>query len=151
MKWQTKGEEISLTACAMILIATLLAFTLICLPIAIWVGGSGVMALLSATGVCLTPGLAALAVSHHFSTTGRQLPGMLLAMGCRLLPPLVICLWLALNKSAPQGQVFAGFLIAAYLVSLAVETFLSIRAISQSQHSSQNQHSPQAPHKTLRD
>lgn len=58
-------------------------------------------------------------------------------MGCRLLPPLVVCLWLALNREAVQGQVFAGFLIAAYLVSLAVETYLSVRSIdSQSKFSS---------------
>ena len=129
-------------ACATILLASMLAFTLTCLPIAVWVGGSAVVSLISATGICVTPGVAALAISHHFSATGRQLSGMLLAMGCRLLPPLVVCLWLALNRSAPQGQVFAGFLIAAYLVSLAVETFLSVRATPLVQHSPRAQQSP---------
>ncbi len=114
----------------MILIVSLLGFTLLCLPLAMWLGGNSVAALLAASGVCITPGLAALAISHHFAATGRQLPGMLLAMGCRLLPPLVVCLWLALNKSAAQSQVFAGFLIMAYMVSLAVETFFSVRWIS---------------------
>ena len=113
----------------MILILALLGFTLLAMPLAIWLGGDSVSALLAATGVCITPGLASLAISHYFSANGQHLPGMLLAMGCRLLPPLVVCLWLALNKSAVQGQVFAGFLIVAYLVSLAVETFLSVRSI----------------------
>ncbi|MDZ4656808.1 MAG: hypothetical protein SH868_04420 [Bythopirellula sp.] len=127
--WLSCGSESSLVACAMILILALLGFTLLCLPLAFWLGGNSVTALLAATGVCITPGLAALAISHHFSATGQPLPGMLLAMGCRLLPPLVVCLWLALNQSAAQGQVFAGFLIVAYLVSLAVETYLSVRSI----------------------
>lgn len=114
----------------MILIVAMLVFTLLCLPLALWIGGNGVAALLSAVGVCIAPGLAALAISHHFSATGRHLPGMLLAMSCRLLPPLVVCLWLVVNKSAGQQRAFAGFLIAAYLVSLAAETFVSVRSIT---------------------
>lgn len=118
--------------CAIILVASLTAFTLLCLPLAMWLGGNSVASLLAATGVCITPGLAALAVSHHCASLGRHLPGMLLAMGCRLFPPLVVCLWLALNKPSSDGQVFAGFLILAYLVSLAVETYLSVRSLASS-------------------
>jgi hypothetical protein len=127
--WPVSRKQVGLARCAMILIAVMLGFTLACLPLAIWVGGNAIEALLAAVGVCITPGLAAIGVSHHFSATGRHMIGMLIAMGCRLLPPLVICLWLALNREAVQGQVFAGFLIAAYLISLAVETFLSVRSI----------------------
>jgi hypothetical protein len=120
--------QIGLARCAMILILAMLGFTLACLPLASWLGGNAVESLLAAVGVCITPGLAALAVAHHFASVGKHLVGMLIAMGCRLLPPLVVCLWLALNREAVQGQIFAGFLIAAYLVSLAVETFLSVRS-----------------------
>jgi hypothetical protein len=117
-----------LARCAMILIAIMLGFLLACLPLAFWLGGNAVESLLAAVGVCVTPGLAALFVAHHFAGTGQPLVGMLIAMGCRLVPPLVVCLWLALNRDAVNGRVFAGFLIAAYLVSLAVETFLSVRS-----------------------
>ena len=117
----------------MILILSLLGFTLLCLPLAVWLGGDSVSALLAASGVCLTPGLAALAITHHFAGTGNPLAGTLLAMGCRILPPLVVCLWLALNRSANQGEVFAGFLIVAYMITLAVETFLSVRSIGSQQ------------------
>jgi hypothetical protein len=127
--WLSSGFENSLVSCAVILTLVLAAFTLACLPLAIWLGGNSVMSLFAATGVCITPGLAAIGVSHYFTRLGQPLPGMLLAMGCRLLPPLVVCLWLAVNKYAAQGQVFAGFLIAAYLVSLGVETFLAVRAM----------------------
>lgn len=133
--WPTSNSDNSLVACAMILILSLVGFTLLCLPLAIWIGGNGVEALLSATGVCITPGLAALTISHYFAQRGQQMAGVLLAMGCRLLPPLVMCMWLALQKNGPQGQVFAGFLIMAYLVSLAVETFLSVRSITPSHNS----------------
>jgi hypothetical protein len=122
--------ENSLAACAVVLIAVMLVFTMLCLPLASWLDGDSVAALLSATGVCLTPGLAALAITHHFGATGQHLLAMLLAMVCRLLPPMVICLWLALNKFSAQEQTFAGFLIAAYLVSLGVETYLSVRLIA---------------------
>jgi hypothetical protein len=118
-----------LARCAVILILVMLGFLLVCLPLAIWMGGNSVEALLAAVGVCITPGLAAVVVSHYFAATNRHLPGMLIAMGCRLLPPLVVCLWLALNREAVNGQIFAAFLIAAYLISLATETFLSVRSI----------------------
>ena len=113
----------------MILIVAMLGFTAVCLPLALWLGGNSLVALLAAVGICVTPGLAALFVAHHFAAKNRHMLGMLIAMGCRLMPPLVVCLWLAFNKQAVQGQVFAGFLIGAYLVSLAVETFLSVRTI----------------------
>jgi hypothetical protein len=127
--WLSSGFENSLVSCAIILTLALSAFTLVCLPLAIWLGGNSVMSLFAATGVCITPGLAAIGVSHYFTRMGQPLPGVLLAMGCRILPPLVVCLWLAVNKYAAQGQIFAGFLIAAYLVSLGVETFLAVRAM----------------------
>lgn len=127
--WPTSRMQIGLARCAMILILAMLGFMLACLPVAFWLGGNAVESLLAAVGICITPGLAALVVAHHFASSGQPLVGMLIAMGCRLLPPLVVCLWLALNRDAVNGRVFAGFLIAAYLVSLAVETFLSVRSV----------------------
>jgi hypothetical protein len=120
---------IGLARCAVILIVVMLGFMLACLPLAFWLGGNAVESLLAAVGVCITPGLAALVVANYFSSAGQPLVGMLIAMACRLMPPLVVCIWLALNRDAVNGRVFAGFLIAAYLVSLAVETFLSVRFI----------------------
>jgi hypothetical protein len=124
--------QLGLARCAMILTLVMLGFTVVCLPLAIWLGGNAVESLLAAVGVCITPGLAALVVAHHFAGAGQPLVGMLIAMGCRMLPPLVVCLWLAINRDAVNGRVFAGFLIAAYLVSLAVETFLSVRSVDSS-------------------
>lgn len=120
----------------MVLIAALLGYTLVCLPLAIWLGGNSVSALLAAVGVCVTPGIAAIAISNYCAAAGQHLVGMLLAMGCRALPPLVVCLWLAVNKHAAEGQIFAGFLIVAYMISLAVETYLSVRAISPQRNTS---------------
>ncbi len=107
----------------------MVAFVLLCLPIAFWVGHEGWISLLAAATICLVSGLAALGFSHHFSSIGHSLPGMLLAMGCRLAPPLLVCLWLALHQDQSNHNSFVGFLIVAYLVSLAAETFLSIRMI----------------------
>ena len=130
--WPTSRPQIGLARCAMILILVMLGFTVVCLPLAFWLRGNAIESLLAAVGVCITPGLAALVVSTYFSSVGQPLIGMLIAMGCRMLPPLVVCLWLALNRDAVNGRVFAGFLIAAYLVSLAVETFVSVRSVDSS-------------------
>ncbi|QEG35695.1 hypothetical protein Pr1d_29970 [Bythopirellula goksoeyrii] len=104
-------------------------FVACCLPIAFWVGQSAWIALLAAAMLCLFAGLAALTISYFFSSIGQSLAGMLLAMGCRLSPPLVVCLWLALNQDQTNQNSFVGFLIGSYLVSLAAETFLSVRMI----------------------
>ena len=118
----------------MILLGVMVGFTLVCLPAAYWLGGSSIRALLAAVAVCVAPGLAAVTVSHYFAAADRHLSGMLLAMGCRILPPLVVCMWLALNPGAPEGRTFAAFLIAAYLTSLAAETFLTVRSIDLHRH-----------------
>lgn len=127
--WSTSGEPRSLVSCALLLMMVMAIFVSCCLPIAFWVGQSAWLSLLAAAAICLVAGLAALAISYHFNLTGQNLPGMLLAMGCRLGPPLVVCLWLALNRNEANHNSFVGFLIASYLVSLAVETFLSVRMI----------------------
>lgn len=121
--------QYGLARCSVILILVMAGFTAVCWPLAIWLGDNSLVALLAAVAVCITPGWAALFVAHRFAAANRPLAGMLLAMACRLMPPLVVCMWLALNKNAVHGQVFAGFLIGAYLVSLAVETYLSVRTI----------------------
>ncbi len=127
--WSTSSESRSLVSCALLLIVVMTIFLGGCLPIAFWVGQTAWLSLLAAVGICLAAGLAALAISYHFSLTGQNLSGMLLAMACRLGPPLMVCLWLALNKNEANHNSFVGFLIASYLVSLAAETFLSVRMI----------------------
>lgn len=119
----------SLKSCALFLVVVMAIFVACCLPIAFWVGHSGWLSLLAAASLCLFAGLAALTISYYFSLNGQGLAGMLLAMGCRLAPPLVVCLWLALNQDQTNQNSFVGFLIGSYLVSLAAETYLSVRMI----------------------
>ena len=127
--WSTSGAPRSLLSCALFLIVVMAIFVGCSLPIAFWVGKYGWLSLLVATSICLAAGLAALSISYLFSLAGQNLTGMLLAMGCRLAPPLAVCLWLALNQNRANYNSFVGFLIASYLVSLAAETFLSVRMI----------------------
>jgi len=54
---------------------------------------------------------------------------MLLAMAFRLLPPLSVCLILALRSSGSENLSFICYLLVFYMVTLSVETYLSIRWI----------------------
>lgn len=107
-------------------------FVLLCLPIASWVGPDGWFSILAASAICLVSGLAALYMSFYFNRIGQGLTGMLFAMACRLVPPLFVCVWLAFNQEPAEYSSFVGFLIVSYLVSLAAETFLSVRMLTSS-------------------
>lgn len=93
-------------------------------------GAKSIQPLLAAVGVCTLTGLFALAITSWMSRRHLFLPGVLLAMGCRLLPPLVACVWLAMHDRTPGGDLFVYSLLFAYLVSLATETWLSLKFIS---------------------
>ncbi|TWU27349.1 hypothetical protein [Bythopirellula polymerisocia] len=127
--WSTSGAPSSLLSCALFLLVVMAIFVGCSLPIAFWIGNTAWLSLLTAASICFAAGLAALVISYQFSLAGQNLAGMLLAMGCRLVPPLMVCLWLALNKNQANHNSFVGFLIASYLVSLAAETFLSVQMI----------------------
>ncbi len=102
-------------------------FTVVLLPVA-WMQGEGHLAeLLAAVGICWGFGLVALGFTHRFSLRGNGLAGLLIAMACRLAPPLLVCLWLALKSDFNRASGFIGYLVLAYLVALAAETYISVQ------------------------
>ena len=100
------------------------------LPFAFWSSGSaGALEVLVASVICLLPGLIALWFTSQTGDTNHVLFGLLFSMGLRLLPPLVICLALSLRSTGAEYFSFICYLLLFYMVTLALETFLSVRLL----------------------
>jgi len=100
------------------------------MPIALWVGGAtGALEVTIAAAICLFPGLVALWFSTQSSGTNQVLFGLLFSMGLRILPPLVICLALSLRSTGTEYFSFICYLLLFYMVTLALETYLSVRLV----------------------
>ncbi|MEO2048225.1 MAG: hypothetical protein ABGX16_16860 [Pirellulales bacterium] len=113
------------------LVGAICVFVVSALPFVIWLQGiRGLVELGSAVLVCLSLGLVGLGVSMHCINTRRALQGMLLSMLFRLLPPLTICLLLAIQGTGDDYFGFVCYLLAIYMITLAVETVISVRWIS---------------------
>ncbi len=116
-------------ACA---IGMLLMFLM---PFAVWNSGAvGAWEVTIAAAVCLLPGLVALWFTSHWFISYRAgsnqvLFGVLFSMGLRILPPLVICLALSLRSTGAESFSFICYLLLFYLVTLALETYLSVRLV----------------------
>ena len=85
--------------------------------------------MLSAATVCLLSGLIALLVSVWRVPGLNAFHSVLLAMFFRLFPPLAVCLLLALKGSGADYFSFISYLLVFYMVTLSVETYLSIKGI----------------------
>jgi hypothetical protein len=90
-------------------------------------GRAGVMWALAAAGLCLTCGFASIALREWFTSQNNPLAGLLGSMGVRLFPPLVLCLLIAIKQTGGDYFVFIGSLLVYYLVTLTVESWLSVR------------------------
>lgn len=126
---RSQSPQFNFLSCALRLLVVMALFTTVCGPVA-YSTSEGLASLLAATVICTTAGVAALAVSYYCTLAEYHLPGILLAVTCRLLPPLCICLWLALLENSSDHDAFVVFLLVAYLVSLAAETYLSVKWIA---------------------
>jgi len=115
-------------SCASLLVGGTVAFFTLIAPIVFWLQGlNGIVEALTAVLICLFSGLSALAVSLLPVSRQQPLVGLLLAMALRVLPPLVVCLLLAKRGSGTDSLGFIIYLIVFYLLTLAAETFLSLR------------------------
>ncbi len=90
-------------------------------------GREAIVEVVAAALICLFSGLTALAASQLPVARRQPLVGLLLAMALRMLPPLVVCLLLALRGNGADYLGFVIYLIVFYLLTLAAETFLSLR------------------------
>ena len=79
--------------------------------------------------VCLASGLTGLVVTSIRIPNLHAFHNMLLAMGFRLGPPLIVCMLLALKGNGPEYFGFVCYLLVFYLATLSIETYLSVRVI----------------------
>jgi len=137
------GTAVNLTAywrdsaylrCATWLTCAIGALLVMLMPFALWNSGAvGAWEVTIAAAVCLLPGLIALWFTSHWFISYRAgsnqvLFALLFSMGLRLLPPLAICL-LSLQSTGAESFSFICYLLLFYLVTLALETYLSVRLV----------------------
>jgi len=128
--WSTSCRDGSLLRCVTLLVGAIAALFLALLPIAIWQQGQrGLWESAAAGLVCLLPAVAALGVSYRLLGTPHALAAMMLAMGFRLLPPLVVCLLLAKRSSGAVFFHFVCYLLLFYVMTLTFETYWFVRLI----------------------
>jgi hypothetical protein len=114
---------------ALFVSACIFVVALLLLPFAIHQSGTGgIPWLVLAGAICMSSAIAAEAISCRLSRAGSHLTAMLLSMTVRLLPPLVVCLALAVRGGGGrQHLLFVGYLLAFYFVTLAAETWLAVK------------------------
>lgn len=111
-------------------VATCLGLSAIALPLGWWSrGADGLGAACAAVGVCGLAGLAALVAGGlWFSRPDQVWQQLGLGLGLRMTVPLAV--GLAVLKGVPRLERagFAYYLLAAYLVTLGVDTWLTVAA-----------------------
>ena len=128
-----KPRRSDLGFCCLAIALTVVALSVVAMPLAYGVSSwIGVRQALVAAGLCLATGIGAMVLVRWASRIEQPLIGMLGAMAIRMLPPLVVCLVLGSGDANARGDygVFIASLLAYYLATLAVETWLSVGAAS---------------------
>ena len=121
-------------SCALLLTVAVALVWLGLIPLVLgWLGASGLQPAAVAALLSLVVGLAVLVVNHHPGLRERPLVAMLVAMSVRMIPLLTICLVVSLQPTKSEYASFIGFLVFFYLVTLAVETLISVQ-LSQAHH-----------------
>ncbi|NOY29085.1 MAG: hypothetical protein GXP28_02585 [Planctomycetes bacterium] len=116
--------------CATWLTCAIGALLVLLMPFALWnSGATGAIEVTIAAVICLLPGLVALWFTSQSTDSNQVLFGLLFSMGLRLLPPLVICLALSLRSTGAEYFSFIVYLLLFYMVTLALETYLSVRLV----------------------
>ena len=103
---------------------------------AVRTGSGGIGGLALAAGICLVAGWVAEALAALLHDRVMPLAVMLLGMAIRMLPPLGICVALAAQGiSGRANMAFIFYLLAFYLVTLALETWLTVSRLANSNSS----------------
>lgn len=89
----------------------------------------GILAALVACGICLTCGILALCVTAIAQKMGQGIQGVFAAMLVRMSVPLVALLALPKIGGPLVAAGITGMVMAYYLLTLAAETWLSLRFV----------------------
>ena len=117
---------------AFVLTSSVVVVAFLLLPYAVGQAGSaGPLGVVAAGAICLVAGLVAEALSLVMSRSGTPLAGLLSGIALRMAPPLVVCLILAAQGADGRRHLaFVCYLLAFYMVTLAVETWLAVKRVS---------------------
>lgn len=120
---------------ASLLIACIFVVALLLTPFALRnTGSAGLSGLATAAAVCLFAGFGAEAISTVLARLGSPLAGAMLGMGIRMLPPLILCLGLALTgQSGREHLPFVFYLLTFYFATLVMETRLAVKRVAEVQ------------------
>ena len=132
-------------SCALMLSVAIALFYLGFIPLVVWWhGASGLQPAGAAALLSLLVGLAVLAINHHPSLRQRPLVAMLAAMSVRMLPLLSVSLVVAVREDKSEYFGFIAYLVVFYLVTLAIETFISVQLAQAQQTTRLPTRGPQA-------
>jgi len=98
-------------------------------------GSAGILAALVACSICLLCGILALCITAISQKLGQGVQGILGAMLVRMSVPLLALLALPKIGGPFAKSGITGMLMAYYLVTLAVETWLSLRFVPATKNS----------------
>lgn len=117
---------------ALLLAGCVFVAALALLPVTLGKAGSGgPLGLAIAAAVCLAAGWVAEGFAWFLHCRVSPLGVMLLGMAIRMLPPLGICTVLAAQgASGRQHLAFICYLLTFYLVTLASETWLTVKRVA---------------------
>lgn len=129
---ESESSRTSFWRSSLLVVGSVLLGGLALAPFAISQSGSaGIGGLAIAGVICLAAGLVAEGIAVLLGRGVSPLATMLLGMTVRMLPPLGICLFLAAQGARGREHLaFIVYLLSFYLVTLAVETWLSVRRLN---------------------
>jgi hypothetical protein len=93
-------------------------------------GSGGPWGVAAAAAICLVAGWLADAVAAIVYRAVSALAAMLVGMAMRLLPPLFVCLVLAVQGGGREHLAFVLYLLTFYLVTLTLDTWWAVQRVS---------------------
>jgi hypothetical protein len=115
---------------ALVLSSSFLIVALLLMLVAVLLGQSGsggILGVIVAAAICLFAGLAAEAIASLVHAAGSPLGALLAGMTIRLLPPLGVCLILAVRGGGRENLAFVIYLLTFYLLTLTLDTWWAVR------------------------
>jgi hypothetical protein len=128
--WKDRWREGRFFSCSLLLVFAVAVCGSVILPFALWLEGpqGGVEASVAAF-ICTFCGLLVIGVTSLKVLRKKVLVSMLVAMAIRFMPPMVVCLVLTVSGDKAEFFSFICYLLLFYMISLAVETYLSMQRI----------------------
>ncbi len=128
----SKSTRVRFLRSALTLAGSVLMLALVLMPFAVGRSGSGGPGGLAlAATICLVAGLVAESLAFLLHDRVMPVAVMLLGMAIRMVPPLGICIALAAQGAHGREHLaFIVYLLAFYLVTLALETWLTVARVA---------------------